>query len=85
MLAAGYCYDNPAIESRIGSIKTELFPGSVFAKQAEVEREIFLHIETFYNCRCLRSVLDYLSPVEVELSLNEITNNPSLRKPTGRS
>jgi len=43
MSSAGYCYDNAAMESCHGSLKTELLQNDVFVTKAEARREIFLY------------------------------------------
>lgn len=70
MSAAGYCYDNAAMESCIGSLKAGLLQDQVFATKRQARREIFRSIETFYNRRRLHSALDDQSPTNFELNLN---------------
>jgi putative transposase len=70
MSAAGYCYDNAAMESCIASLKTELLHNGPFITWQEAHHRIFDYIETFYNRRRLHSALKYQSPVDFELNLN---------------
>jgi len=70
MSRKGNCYDNAAMESFWGTLKTELFDGYVPATRAEAQRMIFEYIETFYNRRRLHSSLGYKSPVDFESNLN---------------
>jgi putative transposase len=64
MSRRGDCYDNAAMESWFGTLKTEL--GESFDTHAEAKRQLFDYIEVFYNRRRRHSSLGYLSPAEFE-------------------
>ena len=66
MSRAGNCYDNAAMESFWGKLKTELIHRHSFANQAEARSAIFEYVEVFYNRRRLHSALGYMSPVDFE-------------------
>lgn len=66
MSRAGNCYDNAAMESFWGKLKTELIHRKTFANQAEARSAIFEYVEVFYNRRRLHSALGYTSPVDFE-------------------
>jgi len=65
MSGKGDCYDNAAMESFFGTMKTEL-PDEVFAGHALARSAIFDYIEVFYNRQRLHSTLDYVSPATFE-------------------
>lgn len=65
MSRAGNCYDNAAMESFIGTLKTECVTGQ-FATRAQARTAIFEYIEVWYNRQRLHSSLGYLSPEEFE-------------------
>lgn len=70
MSRAGNCYDNAAMESFWGRLKTELVHRQTFVSRAQARLAIFEYVETFYNRRRLHSALGYKSPVDFELQLN---------------
>jgi len=65
MRRTGNCYDNAAIESFFGTLKTECAI-QPFATRAQARTAIFEFIEAWYNRQRLHSSLDYLSPMEFE-------------------
>jgi len=65
MSRTGNCYDNAAIESFFGTLKTECAI-QPFATRAQARTAIFEFIEAWYNRQRLHSSLDYLSPMEFE-------------------
>jgi putative transposase len=65
MSRAGNCYDNAAMESFFGTLKTEC-ASQPFATRAQARTVIFEFIEAWYNRQRLHSSLDYLSPLEFE-------------------
>jgi putative transposase len=66
MSRPGDCYDNAALESFWGTLKTELVHHERFATRDQARRAIFEYIEVFYNRRRLHSTLGYLSPEQFE-------------------
>ncbi len=64
MSRKGDCYDNAAMESWFGTLKTEL--GETFETHAEAKHQLFDYIEIFYNQRRRHSSLGYVSPAEFE-------------------
>lgn len=70
MSRAGNCYDNAAMESFWGKLKTELVHRRNFASRTQARRAIFEYVEVFYNRQRLHSALGYKSPVDFELQLN---------------
>jgi putative transposase len=65
------CYDNAAVESFFGTLKTELLPDCGYFQDAgHARREIFEYIEVFYNRERLHSSLGYQSPVDFEATFN---------------
>jgi putative transposase len=66
MSRRGDCYDNAAVESFFGTLKTELVHGRRYATRAEARSDIFEYVEVFYNQQRRHSALGYLSPAEYE-------------------
>jgi putative transposase len=67
----GNCYDNACVESFFGRLKTECLPPTRFVTRAEAETEVFRYVEVFYNRVRRHSTLNYLSPVDFELTNNQ--------------
>ncbi len=67
MSRTGNCYDNAVMESFFATLKAEC-ANRVFKSKLEACSAIFEFIEAWYNRQRLHSTLDYLSPVEFELS-----------------
>jgi len=65
MSRTGNCYDNAAMESFFGTLKTECAT-QPFATRAQARTAIFEFIEAWYNRQRLHSSLDYRSPMEFE-------------------
>jgi len=70
MSRAGNCYDNAAMESFWGKLKSELVHRHRFATRQKARLAIFEHVEVFYNRTRLHSALGFKSPVDFELQLN---------------
>lgn len=70
MSAAGYCYDNAAIESFFSTLKTELIHRHQWLTHAEVKLALFDYLEVFYNRQRLHSALNYRSPAAFECARN---------------
>lgn len=70
MSRAGNCYDNAAMESFWGKLKTELVYRQNFATRHQARLAIFEYIEVFYNRVRLHSALGFKSPVDFEQQLN---------------
>jgi len=64
----GNCYDNACVESFFARLKTECLPPTRFVTREQAETEIFTYIEVFYNRVRRHSTLNYLSPVDFELT-----------------
>lgn len=64
MSRRGDCYDNAAMESWFGTLKTEL--GEDFESHFDAKRQLFDYIEVFYNRKRMHSSLGYVSPAEFE-------------------
>ena len=70
MSGTGNCYDNAAMESFFGTLKTELVYHEHYPTHEQARRSIFEYIEVFYNRQRRHSALGYRSPVAFEASLN---------------
>ena len=70
MSGPGNCYDNAAMESFFGTLKTELVHHERYATRDEARASIFEYIEGFYNRTRLHSTLGYQSPEAFEASFN---------------
>lgn len=70
MSRRGNCYDNAAMESFIGTLKSELHAPRGFPSAPQARTALFEYIEVFYNRKRLHSSLGYRSPVAFEEALN---------------
>jgi len=68
MSATGMCWDNAAVESFFGRMKTEL-GDPIWETRKAARAAIFEYIEVWYNRRRRHSTLDYLTPSEYESRL----------------
>ena len=62
----GSCYDNAAMESFFGSLKTEWLYFQRFETRQQAMTSIFYYIESFYNRKRRHSAIGYLSPLAFE-------------------
>lgn len=69
MSKKGDCWDNAAMESFFGSLKTECTHHRRYHSRSEARRDIFYYIEVFYNNERLHSKLGYRSPAQYELQV----------------
>jgi putative transposase len=67
MSKKGDCWDNAAMESFFGSLKTECTHHRRYHSRREARRDIFHYMEIFYNAERLHSTLGYKSPMQFEL------------------
>jgi putative transposase len=65
MSRTGDCYDNAAMESFFGTLKTESATDR-YATRADARISLFEYIEVWYNRQRRHSTLGYLSPEEYE-------------------
>jgi transposase InsO family protein len=70
MSRSGNCYDNAAMESFWGTLKTELVYQQMFASRSQAKAAVFEYIEVFYNRKRTHSSLNYKSPEAFEAALN---------------
>ena len=70
MSRTGNCYDNAAMESFWGTLKTELVYHERYATREEARSSIFEYIEVFYNRVRRHSSIGYVSPEAFEAALN---------------
>ena len=66
MNSVGTWYDNAAMESFFGSLKSELVNDQSYQTRGEARTSIFWYIEVFYNRNRLHSTLGYLTPADFE-------------------
>jgi transposase InsO family protein len=66
MNGVGTWYDNAAMESFFGSLKSELVNEQKYQTRREARTSIFWYIEVFYNRIRLHSTLGYLTPTDFE-------------------
>ena len=66
MSRKGSCYDNACMESFFSTLKKDIIYGRKFKTREEAKLVIIEYIETFYNCRRLRSTLGNMLPMEYE-------------------
>jgi transposase InsO family protein len=67
----GDAFDNAMMESFWSSMQNELLDPKKWKTRLELTNSIFDYIEIFYNRQRRHSSLDYVSPVEFELSFKE--------------
>ena len=70
MSGVGDCYDNAAMESFWGTLKTELVYHRNYQTREEARQSVFQYIECWYNRRRRHSAIGYKSPEQFEASLN---------------
>ena len=70
MSRRGNCYDNAAMESFWGTLKTELVNHECYQTREQARASIFEYVEVFYNRQRRHSALGYRSPVAFEAALN---------------
>lgn len=68
MSRKGNCWDNAPMESFFRSLKVESIYQQPFKTREEAKMTIFDYIEVFYNRQRRHSTLNYLSPVDYEIS-----------------
>ncbi len=71
MSRSGNCYDNAYIESFWSTLKKELVYGEKYLTRRDARLSIFEYIEVFYNRVRKHSALDYRSPEQFGMLLNE--------------
>ena len=69
--SVGDAFDNAMMESFWSSMQIELLDRKHWTTRLELTNAIFDYIEVFYNRQRRHSSLDYVSPVEFELSIKE--------------
>lgn len=62
----GSCFDNAAMESFFGSLKSEWLYFQRFETRQQAMTSIFYYIEAFYNRKRRHSAIGYLSPLAFE-------------------
>ena len=70
MSGRGDCWDNAAMESFFGTLKTELVNHERYETRDQARASIFEYVEVFYNRQRLHSSLGYQSPEQFERGLN---------------
>jgi transposase InsO family protein len=70
MSRSGDCYDNAAMESFWGTLKTEWVYQQEYQTREQARNSIFRYIECWYNRRRRHSAIGYKSPEQFEASLN---------------
>ena len=66
MSRTGNCYDNAAVESFWGTLKTEMVYHQRLATKAQARAAVFEYFEGFYNRRRLHAAIGYVSPEQFE-------------------
>lgn len=69
--SVGEAFDNAMVESFWSSMQNELLNRKKWKTRCELTNVIFDYVEVFYNRQRRHSSLDYVSPVEFELSIKE--------------
>ncbi len=71
--SVGDAFDNAMMESFWSSMQIELLDRKRWRTRLELSNAMFDYIEVFYNRQRRHSSIDYVSPIEFELSLNNQT------------
>ena len=71
--SVGDAFDNAMMESFWSSMQNELLDRKHWRTRLELTNAMFDYIEVFYNRQRRHSSLDYVSPIEFELSLTQQT------------
>ena len=81
MNSVGTWYDNAAMESFFGSLKSELVNEQKYQTRCEARTSIFWYIEVFYNRVRLHSTLGYLTPngFEAQYQKQQVRNGDEPR------
>jgi putative transposase len=66
MSGKGSCFDNAVVETFFKTLKSELAWRTVFQTRAEAKEAIGRYIDGFYNPVRRHSMVDYISPVQLE-------------------
>jgi putative transposase len=66
MSRKGNCWDNAVAESWFRSLKTELIYDAKYSGYDDAKRDLFEHIEIYYNRERRHATLGYVSPAEFE-------------------
>lgn len=66
MSRKGCCYDNAPMESFFHTLKVELVHQRQWATREEAKRDLFVYIETYYNCARIHSAIGYITPEQAE-------------------
>ena len=69
--SVGDAFDNAMMESFWSSMQNELLDRKEWKTRLELTNAMFDYIEIFYNRQRRHSSIDYVSPVEFELSFKE--------------
>ena len=72
MSKKGCCWDNAVAESFFGSLKQERVHWRNYETRYEAQQDVMNYITMWYNSNRLHSYLDYQSPNNFELKMNEL-------------
>lgn len=73
MSRVGDCWDNAVVESFFATLTKELLIDGVFETRAQASRALFEFIEIWYNRQRRHSTLGYLTPVQFEEQLQQVS------------
>ena len=68
MSRKGDCWDNAVAESFFATLEKELLSHGPLTARADTYRSVASYIESYYNLRRRHSYIDYMTPIEYELS-----------------
>ena len=72
MSRKGDCWDNSVVESFFGSLKQERVQWQNYQTRYEAQQDVLEYISMFYNSQRLHSYLDYRSPSQYEMEMDEV-------------
>jgi putative transposase len=69
MSGKGNCYDSTMVETFFKTLKSEVVGRTVFDTRTDATRTIGGYIDRFYNPTRRHSALDFMSPVQYEMTV----------------
>jgi putative transposase len=68
MSRRGDCWDNAVAESFFATLEKELLDGNLLVSRDHAANAVADYIDNYYNAHRIHSRLDYVSPVQYELT-----------------
>ena len=75
MSRKGNCWDNSPIERFFGSLRREWTGNQLYRTRQEAIADVREYVAVYYNAKRLHSTLNYMTPIDYENSLNNVSEN----------